>query len=835
MVASRKPHQLRHRIVSLCLVFTLLALGATGAAAQTAELEGKIVIGFAPQWSMPELLTESFFYPFEEEFPNVDVVVVDPPDHLFISRGAEIQATDFLEAYASVADVFAVGPNMLTPIDTRAGLVLDLQPFIDADEDLDMTQTFYPKVRDAYNWDDGTWAMPGSWSLALMGYFETAFDKANLPYPEPDWSWETFAETMAALEAATGSPPLAAPYYLNPAYVVSSLAGVPLVDEDMMPQFEQEALSEAMEVWRNSQDASWRVSDDDYNYNESYPVVISDIHLSTLGNYRVYEHTTLPGGHTILQTEGFALSSGATHPEIAYELTKFLTRQFDLVVNYSSKLPARNDIYDQAVGRYYSSDVDVIRRDLENLLPYALHPSETVYLHYLPVGVFAEAPDDGEDQPSAQERVLDYLAKAAEYEAEIVIDKPESDFATVVGATVNFGLTGDTFGLNEKPLRDFAAEYADQRPDIGKIKIRSWSASPNLLVEEFDCFYGGERQLREMPISAIVRLESSIAGASDIERGSFIPAVLEQAVYQDVLWALPISLHPLALRYNPAAFAERDLEPPELDWDAAEFERLLRTLRDTGEESEPVLVPRLVWGSQYLELLIESYGGQTFDYAKMPVSFNFDSPETVDAIRKVLDLAREDLVQYIPSDRLNSSYRPVEDPIMMVDSISTTIDPKFNDYALVGFPRSESAAPLDYSIGLGFISAETSHQQACFDWISALTQRPDLFRGLPTRTDLVDSDTVTGAIAANGPAYFADFVTWLRGEDEVGYDELEFWASERRWLNQAYDSYVLDDVPLEDALAVADAKLASYHECIGGGSVTRGYECAEKVDRESDD
>ena len=38
---------------------------------------------------------------------------------------------------------------------------------------------------------------------------------------------------------------------------------------------------------------------------------------------------------------------------------------------------------------------------------------------------------------------------------------------------------------------------------------------------------------------------------------------------------------------------------------------------------------------------------------------------------------------------------------MMVDSISTTIDPKFNDYALVGFPRSESAAPLDYSIGLG--------------------------------------------------------------------------------------------------------------------------------------
>ena len=78
---------------------------------------------------------------------------------------------------------------MLTPVETRAGLVMDLQPFIAADDDFDMSETFYPKVQDAYKWDGGTWAMPASWTLALMGYYPHAFDEANLAYPQPDWSW----------------------------------------------------------------------------------------------------------------------------------------------------------------------------------------------------------------------------------------------------------------------------------------------------------------------------------------------------------------------------------------------------------------------------------------------------------------------------------------------------------------------------------------------------------------------------------------------------------------------------------------------------------------------
>ena len=321
----------------------------------------------------------------------------------------------------------------------------------------------------------------------------------------------------------------------------------------MRPRFDSDALREAWETWASARESDWLVKDEEYDYNESYPVVFADYHLSRSGSYRVLEHSTLPGGHTVLQTDGFVVSGGATHPEIAYALTKFLSRQLDLVANYSGSLPARRDIYGQAAGLFLFEDIEVVQRDFERLLPYAIPPRETVYLRYLSHPYVVESPvEAGQLLREAQEKALDDLARATAYEADIVIDKPESDFAPIVGATIRFGLTGDTWGLNEKRLKDFAAAYADQERDIGKIEIDAHSASPSILVEQFDCFYGGEWRLREMPISAISRLEPLMAESAGIDSAGFIPVLLDKATYQDVLWALPISLHPLALRYDAA-------------------------------------------------------------------------------------------------------------------------------------------------------------------------------------------------------------------------------------------------------------------------------------------
>lgn len=836
MLSNDKRHR-GFRCLLVLLLLLLIPLSGAGVAAQAAETDQKIVIAFAPTWPMPDLLTEKFFHPFENEYPNVDVVVVDPPEFRYLPGGEGIEPLDFLAAYAGTADVFAVGSGMVTPMETRAGLVLDLQPFIAADETLNMEETFYPKVADAFRWDGGNWAMPASWNLALMGYHRGTFDEANLPYPQPDWSWETFTETMQALASETGSASVIAhPWFYPPSYAVASLAGVPLADSDSMPQFDQEALRIAWEQWESAQEASWMVNEEDYDYDEDHPVILANYHLSRSGNNREYTHTTLPGGHTILETGGFAVSSATTHPEISYALTKYLSRQLELLVNHSSYLPARTDLYDAADTLVWFKNIDTVRKDLEELLHYALKPSDTLYLRYLyagPVEGEPEPQDAAEGLRNAQQRLLDDLAEAAEYDAQISIEKPESDYAPVYGPTIRFGVI-NSWWLSEKPLKDFAAEYARGHADIGEIKIRSWSASPNLLVEAFDCFYGDQKTLAEMPISSIIRLEPLTDGDSNFQRESFLPGMLEKAQYQDVLWGYPISLHPLALRYDPAAFEASDLTPPSPDWDADDFERSLRRLWDDQDDKTAVFGRGYAEGSHYLLLLIAAYGGLPVDTRSNPATYEMTEPANMEAIGRALDLAREGIMSYQQLSGHSFSFSPAGEPTIFPDAFSMDMDPKYRTYNLISFPQTREQGYLSYSVGLGYINANTPYRQTCYDWISALAQRPDLFGGLPARTGLSNSDELTAAIAANGPAFFQDYVAQLKSEGAIILPEREPWDDEMRWLNEAFDKYVLEGLPLEEALEQAETKLESYRECLGDSSSARSYECAEKVAAQDD-
>lgn len=837
MSIARGKYQPYIRIFSLCLALILLYLSATGAAAQTADAAEKIVIAFAPSWPMPDLLTEKFFHPFENEHPDVDVVVVDPPEFPYLRGREGIEPLDLIAAYAGTADVFTVGSGMVTPIETRAGLVLDLQPFIAADETLNMAETFYPKVADAFRWDGGNWAMPASWNLALMGYHRGSFDEANLPYPQPDWSWETFAETMQALSSATGSASVIAhPWLFPPSYAVASLAGVPLADSDSMPQFDQAALRIAWEQWESAQAASWMVNEEDLDFAEDFPVILANYHLSDSGNNREYTHTTLPGGHTILETGGFAVSSATTHPEIAYALTKYLSRQLELLVNHGSYLPARTDLYAAADTLVWFENIDTVRKDLEKLLHYALQPADVLYLRSLYAGPVEGEPapvDSAEGQRNAQQRLLDNLAEAAEYDAQIAIEKPESDFAPVHGPTIRFGLI-NRWRLSEKPLKEFAAEYARGHAAVGEIKIRSWSASPNLLVEAFDCFYGDQKSLAEMPVSSIIRLERLTEGDGDFQRESFLPGMLEKAQYQDVLWGYPISLHPLALRYHPAAFEASDLKPPP-DWDADDFERALRQLWDDREDDKAVFGRGYAEGSHYLLLLIAAYSGLPVDTRSNPATYDLTAPANMEAIARALDLAREGIMSYQQLGGQSYSIGPAGETAIFPDAFSMDMDPKYRSYKLISFPQARGQGYLSYSLGLGYISANTPYRQACYDWISALAQRPDLFGGLPARTGLSNSDELTAAIAANGPAFFQNYVAQLKSEGTIILPEREYWDYEMRWLNQAFDKYVLEGLPLAEALEQAEAKLESYRECIGDSSYARSYECAEKIAAQDDD
>ena len=800
------------------------------AAAQAVETEEKIVIAFAPIWPMPDLLTVNFFRPFEEEYPDVDVVVVDPPELPQAPASEESEPYEFLVQQASIADVFM--PLGLTPIDTRAGLVLDLAPYIAADAELNMAETFYPKVRKAFQWDGGAWAMPASWRLGLLGYKPDVFDRASLPYPQADWTWETFAETMESLMRETGVAPLQSPYAYAP-YLAASLSGLPSADSGAMPLLDQAGLRAAYEQLGAAREAGWFAQSDRLHWDQDYAGLLTSYWGSwSSGERHEFEYTALPGGHTILQIDGFAVSSATTHPELSYALTKFLTGRFELVSGYGHSVPARQDIYDQALGTFgYEEHFINFRQVHEALLPYAFDPMDSLYVNSLPFDL-ARIQDEDIEQilQEFQQSIRSALEEAAAYDARIAIEKPPSDYAPVDGITIRFALTDSSPSRLERPLKQYAEAFAREHPDIGRITFGSLAGSWNLYEDEFDCLYGDEEGLAKMTISSLIRLEPFIEADEEFDPGDFVPAALEKAQYQDVLWGYPLAIYPLALRYDRVAFQEQGLPLPSTGWQADDFDRALYALWSNSEGEKAVLRPST--GNQYLLLLIAANGGFPVDLKARPTSFDLSSAENIEAMRQVLGYAQQGISDYANlSLHMTSSIGQLDHPLF-IDDLADRFFEKDSDYNLVSFPDYGENALLSYSVGLGYINAKTAHPQACYDWIRSLSRRPDLFGGLPARTDLENSDEVTSAIAPNGAEFFKDLVRQLASEDTIVFPETDDWSA-IRWLNEAFDKIVVQGAPLEATLESAQSKIDSYRECIGDASPTRRWECADKIDAQS--
>ncbi len=830
MSISRQKHQRQSRLFALCLLLILLSLSATGGAAQTGESDEKIVIAFAPVWPMPDLLTTGFFRPFEEAYPNVDVVLVDPPTFPYQQTGEEQDPVAYMASFAAAADVFAV--LGLSPIDSRAGLVLDLAPYIAADADLDMEQTFYPKVRKAFRWDGGAWAMPASWRLGLLGYKPAVFDRASLPYPQADWSWETFAETMASLMRETGAAPLQFPF-VQAAFLAASLAGSPLADGESMPLLDQASLRAAYEKLLSAREAAWFAQSDSQHWQEDYDGLITHYWGNwSSGQRHEFEYTTLPGGHTILQVDGFAVSSATTHPELSYALVKFLTQQFELASNYGGAMPARQDIYDQAPGTFGYEDFFINFREAhEALLPYAMDPRESLYVNSLPFQL-APIEADGIEQTlqEAQQALQSALKDAADYDAQITIDKPPSDYAPIDGITIRFALAHSSPSQLLRPLKKYAEAFAQAHPDIGRIQFGSLAGSWNLYEDEFDCLYGDDEGLARMTISSLLRLEPFTEADAEFDRGSFVPAALEQAQHQEVLWGYPLAIFPLALRYDRAAFQEHSLPLPAAGWQADDFDRAMQALWGSSDEGKAALRPSS--GNQYLLLLMGANGGFPVDLAANPIAFDLASAANIEAMRRVLNYARQGISDYANLGPYTiSSIGQIDHP-MFIDDLSDRFLEKRADYDLVSLPDYGETALLSYSVGLGYINAKGSQPQACYDWIKSLAKRPDLFGGLPARLDLPNSAEVTGAIAPNGATFFQDLTRQLATEDRIVFPEADVW-SEIRWLNEAFDQVAVKAVPLEAALESAQSKLDSFRGCIDDSSPAHRWDCIEKIDAQS--
>ncbi|WP_158301619.1 extracellular solute-binding protein [Paenibacillus mesophilus] len=86
----------------------------------------------------------------------------------------------------------------------RLGYLADLTPYLQRDNV--NTDDFIKPFQDLMTVDGEVIGIPLAGATMAVFYNKSWFDRAGLPHPEAEWTWETFAETAKVLMASEGDP-----------------------------------------------------------------------------------------------------------------------------------------------------------------------------------------------------------------------------------------------------------------------------------------------------------------------------------------------------------------------------------------------------------------------------------------------------------------------------------------------------------------------------------------------------------------------------------------------------------------------------------------------------
>ncbi|MEP6986592.1 MAG: extracellular solute-binding protein, partial [Chloroflexota bacterium] len=320
-------------ITLLVLLIPLSGMHLERAAAQTDSIT--LSVAMPDPNNMDALLKD-----FEAQHPGVHVVALDAERIPDAADGLAAHLAG-METAANAADVlFIEGYNMsLTPFDTRAGYVLDLSPLINGDAQF-QTDDFYPQLWSSFQWDNGIWGIPFAADPVILTYNKKAFDKANIAYPTGDWTMTDWANAATELTQKDADGNVIASGFANSGRIFRESIWRTFFDSDAVdanvfpnaPQFDRDDIKNAMETY-HALESQGAISSD----TNSAAMFVDAARRRPQDNYG---WSLLPGNHMVMLPYGLAISAGTEHPDLAYELVKYLSAQPDLM----GGIPARKSL-----------------------------------------------------------------------------------------------------------------------------------------------------------------------------------------------------------------------------------------------------------------------------------------------------------------------------------------------------------------------------------------------------------------------------------------------------------------------------------------------------------
>lgn len=888
----------------LFLTFLLvMAVGMVPLSAAQAQDSRTIIQLSVPQF-LKQIINDQMITDFEAQNPNIKVNVLANDSN---AGSAAVDVEGMLEAeqaYASTADVLFVDNSTLAVQATRAGYFLDLSPLTSSDLNLNV-EDFFPGVWQSFQWDNGIWALPVSTDVIVMSYDPAAFDAIGLAYPNERWTVDDIANAARQLAVVDPSGAVTtaglAVSSNNLQWLFRSLLGKGFYDPNTLPNaplLNDANLQSLLTTWQALVSESVISSEGGFGAVESIPMTIGG--SFTLGGPRFRpgdenannqverQATLLPGGYAGLNAQGFAISSGTQYPEQAYALVKYLTNNPNVANNFFGVRPARQSLVGVqpaandgpqgggggvaiAIGgfRNFSEAINAV---IDQAISAGLPMGEVRYADYVVSALDLMSIDSSDAQTALQTMEAQAVADlqtvdTARTNNPVVLATPVPEVVLQPGqVSLKFGLSSFISPLpNQDKWNALIAEFTANDPQVKDIQLDTELRGGDEFAAVDDCFYLSYNNVPGIDLSTVINLDPFIDSDPTFDKNDVIGNTLPLITRDNKIWAYPLALQPSALEYNADIFAKYNVPEPTAGWTISSFADALRSIKLDPADPAPFVSREP--GGNYLLQLIAAYGGLPLDYRTDPPTVDLTSSQNVEAIRQVLDLAKNGYLKYeqlasntfsisISENSPDAIYTIVLNgfsfrgrrggPVLATANITTT-ETTADNVKMTTYPTGTDYSAVSYDITTAYISATSQNPEGCYRWISFLSKHPEVLDAMPAfRSQLANTATAQSQSAAD---FYTRMDNLLQQPNTLvfpsqfggGFNSPANFLSQY-WMNRAFDNYVLNDADLDQGLAEAQTYIQAFQECIATipafdpntedqGAFFDGYiSCAQKVD-----
>ncbi len=784
--------------------------------------------------------------------------------------GAQVQNDDDPEVYQanlatyfSSADILVVSNSVLTPEATRGGYVLDLMPLTSSDVDFD-SSAFHQTMLSAFQWDNGQWALPISASFVVVSYIPEAFDNAGIAYPTESWTLDDLENAARTLTQKNADGTIALPGMivqgnnasLPPLFM--SLTGSGFATDATFPgspDFSNPQLAADLDNWFAFVAEGLMEVPDDVNNNQ-IPLIIGNPQFGGGGggfgggnqDAPVRATALLPGGGAGLSVNGYAISRGTLYPQESYDFLKFLVNHPNAVTANLSTTPA---VIGLEAGGFGGPGGGPGGPGGGGFVPEALQPlldtaiergiSDTRFSTGITAALNLMT-DGALDARAALDEIqntfLTRLAVADTHAAtRISVVAPTIapvlapgevalDFAILGGGGPGGG-GGGGFGAIQQ-WQGIADQFVADDAEVGIINFDTENANDLATVtENYDCFYSSTNLIPDADLSQLLSFDPLVSVDPAFDPDDFIAGVFTQVSANNQMYAYPLQISPLVLRFNADIFTQAGVPLPQSSWTVSELQDALGQLKFVLTDDQFPLELNAS-GQTALLMLIAAYGGIPFDTRTSPPTVSFTDPATEAALQQILDLLANGELTF-SGGGFGPGGGQADDTVPLYSNVINAFsfggggpggggnNQSENSDGIVPFPRGNQYNAVAFNLGTAYISVNAENPEACYRFISTVSQSTELFDSMPARYSQIDNPDLAQAQGDDTVAFYRDLANLIDQPTTLVFPNNinagNFGMT--NWLFDVFDRYVAGEVvDLNADLADAEQATRAYIDCV---------------------